>query len=167
MIFIPIALVIIIYDIYRIKKIGKPIINYKNKLIDDRFLEIIFIAVSFIIGIMTFILMYKLGANEAIIHSLPYFISGLMVLVFMIIEYNKNKIGIFENGTLYKSRFIKWEEIYTFRSYDLTDGNIKITLYIHERLNKENLWKQNIVVEPELGVKIEKELNKRLDRNKE
>lgn len=166
MIFLPIALVLILFDLYRAKRLGKPIMKYKNKIYDDRFIEFIFVVVSIVIGLMTFILMYKLGAREAFNKSLPYIISGLIVLVFLMIEYNRNGIGIFENGILFKSRFTKWEDIYTYRSYDMESGKIKITYFIHEYLNRANLWKQNVLLSHEDGLEMESIIDKRLDRNK-
>lgn len=166
MIFIPIALVIILFDLYRSKRLGKPIMQYKNKIYDDRFIEFIFIVVSIVIGLLTFTLMYKLGVEEAIKKSLPYIISGVVVLLFLLIEYNKNGIGIFEKGILFKSRFTKWEDIYTYRSYDMESGKIKITYFIHEYLNRSNLWKQNVLLSHDDGVKMESIIDKRLDRNK-
>ncbi|MDO5754614.1 MAG: hypothetical protein Q4P28_00045 [Tissierellia bacterium] len=136
---------------------GHEIHTFRTKFMEDRIMEFVFIQTLLVLIIID----YFAKRN----YKLDIFIFIIYILI-VFLEYRKTKVGIYENGIIFKSQFYRWNNIYTFRSYTLTNGDIKFVFYIHQYLQRKQLNKWAVILSPDRGIPLERELDQKLDRRR-
>ncbi|MDO5649563.1 MAG: DUF5673 domain-containing protein [Gallicola sp.] len=164
--YIIILLVILLaFIIFRNARAKHPLYIYKTKVLEDRFIEVLFAFISTIWALIKVFEIKALGQGDLGREVLPYLIAVAIIFIVISIEYNKYQVGLYETGILYKSQFFPWKKIYTYRINPASHGK-KITFYIHKGENTDQLQKNNIYVSDTRALEMEKILETKLDVTK-
>lgn len=161
MISISIFVFVLFFIIKRNQDIGNPVYIYRGDFFEDRYIEILCICSLAFLFLFTLFINRYAGRDLLAILFCIFGIAGLTVW-----DYRKNKIGIYSNGILFRSMFVFYQDIYTFKSYNLKQGNIKIRLYIRKKANPELLDKMDLVFDEKIGEKWETYLSQYIEQGK-
>lgn len=157
--------VLIAFIIVRNIRAKNPLYIYKNKILEDRTVEVLFAFISSIWGAIRFFEIRALGNGDIVKDVLPYIASVAIIFIVVTFEYNKYQVGLYETGILFKSQFTPWKKIYTYRVNPASNGT-KITFYIHKNSDPNQLQMNHIYVSKERAEKMIEILETKLDITK-
>lgn len=141
--------------------LGRSVYVYRGSFFEDRYVECLCMVSLLFLMILTMVLDFH--------HSISWITTCICLCLVGVItfwDYRKNKIGIYSNGILLRSNFLTFDVIYTYRSYDLKNGKIKLRFYVRKPSDRQKLDTIDIVFEKEIGEKWEKMLPQFLERGK-
>lgn len=141
----------------------KPIYIFKTNFLNDRVYECIFILIALVSVIFSNINYYFTNKNTDINNILINIAILAVLLLLIILEYNKNQIGIYENGIILKSRYYKWDKIYTYRIKNMTDGSKKVVFYFYDKADRQKLNISSFYVNKDISEKIVKAIGENID----
>lgn len=150
----------LVYIIYRTKRAQEPLYIYKTKILEDRFIEILFILVLSVWAIIKFLEIRAIG-GDYFREIFPLVLSIVVVMVVTSIEYQKKQVGLYETGILFKSQFYPWKGIYTYRVYP-GPNRTKITFFIHKS-DPNKLQKNSIYLSEKMANEMVEILDTKLD----
>lgn len=145
----------------------KPLYLFKLNFFNDRIFESLIIIICITLTIFNSFNNYMVNKTldfKSILIITPIILGFTILAIF---EYNKNKVGIYENGLLLKSQFYKWDKIYTYRVKNMTDGSKKILFYFYDRADEEKLNISSFLVDENTSEEIIKAIGENLDPSRE
>ncbi|MDL2311006.1 hypothetical protein LJC13_03390 [Peptostreptococcaceae bacterium OttesenSCG-928-C18] len=131
-----------------IKKIiflKKPVYIYKEKLIESRPTEMLGVLMSAVGFVISVIEVFQYRTELSVKICIANAVVTIVLFIFTLIDYKKFKVGVYENGILYRSSFYKWGKIYTYKYKLVNEDLANIIFYIHNRNDENKLFKFKIV----------------------
>ncbi len=157
------AVIVILFLIKRVLVIRNPVYIYKNKLFEDRPIELIGELITIVFIVTTIVNSYVTNGKIPMKEILILASISVVLFVIILLEHNKFKVGVYENGILYRSIFHKWKKIYSYRYKELTSGEGRVVFYLYDSNDNEKLNKFNITTTKEEAAKIIEAIGDNLD----
>ncbi|QQK07933.1 DUF5673 domain-containing protein [Miniphocaeibacter halophilus] len=163
LIYLSISIIALFFIIKRSLLAKNPIYIFKTNFRNDRIVELLVIFICIIVGITNIVNNY-LVHNIFQTRNVIIFVSVVVVLIVLsILEYNKNQIGIYDNGLIMKSQFYKWKKIYTYRLKKLNGNKTKISFYFHDSMDEKKLSISSLNLTDEECEKVVEAIGENID----
>ena len=157
---------VLIFIVRKIIVLKKPVYIYETDLIESRPIEMIGVLIS-LVGFVIVIFDAYLSKDSTLVkEGIIYLVVTILLFIFTVIDYKKFKVGIYENGILFRSNFYSWNRIYTYRYKNINEEKDSITFYIHNRNDENKLLKFRIVESKENAEKIIESIGENIDTSR-